>query len=742
MLQPNSLRSTIAVAMVAGLSVIAYAYGFLTSEIGRDVWTETGRVRLLMLVVAYTLLAAALIWRHAAWLTPAILLLASVWAIVAVGPVPLLAVGLLIFSAWQLGLLLLPERRHAGLLDDLLATLLGMAVLSFLQGLLVRFPVHSVQSTLVLLSLPLLFRRRRLLESARVLTAYVGSSRRPDRRQQAAFALAGLPALCHWVVALNPEFGVDALAMHLRIPSVVARIGFWAFDPREASWALMPMGANWLHTPVFLLGGDAAVRLLNVAFALIIGLLVYVGARSVVSQFDSGLLAALFLSTPLVHLLSGSVYVEHYWTAMVVGSFLVVSRLWEAPRAADAYLFAVLAGSAVAAKVGAIGFAVPLGVLAAIALARGRGRSGVRIPSVVAAGGLMLIFASPPYATSFLMTGNPLFPFFDDLFPTSVVESIPVLRDVRFERPLTWTILWDLTFHTDRYIEAGPGVAGLQYLFLVPFSTLAFLARGMRQRGTALAVALAAFGIVFASQSNIRYTYPAMVLLTIAAAPALAWVRQSCRPGARIVVPVALCVLAGNIYLFGSAGTAYQDFWLNPFSQEERVAFVERHAPVRLLEEHLNQVDPGRAAIVIGSNHIADLDGPAFTSTWHHHAIADRLQKAPSIASLLEVTHDYDVRYLIVPVGGGRHREPAGPDPFRPPGDRRGCGSWSVRPGSDPAPVRGGGGDRRGGIHSGRCRRRGDAGGCGRGCLGAHRGPRSARQLQSGPRLRGTVDPQ
>src|SRR5437764_1430936 len=56
----------------------------------------------------------------------------------------------------------------------------------------------------------------------------------------------------------------------------------------------------------------------------------------------------------------------------------------------------------------------------------------------LAASVILLASAAPPYAIAWAKTGNPSFPFFNQLFHSPLLASQFVLRDARFHEPLTW----------------------------------------------------------------------------------------------------------------------------------------------------------------------------------------------------------------------------------------------------------------------------------------------------------------
>src|SRR5262249_29787531 len=154
-------------------------------------------------------------------------------------------------------------------------------------------------------AVPFLLERRRLLAYARAFRLEVDSS-----AEGAAMAVLLFVLLAHWLVALKPEVSADGLSMHLAAPMAGARRSLWPFDFRQYSWAVMPMGGDWAFTGAYLLGGEAAARLLNFALLAVIAAMLRQASLRWLSPAGASLAAALFLSTPLVQLVTGSLFVE------------------------------------------------------------------------------------------------------------------------------------------------------------------------------------------------------------------------------------------------------------------------------------------------------------------------------------------------------------------------------------------------------------------------------------------------
>ena len=125
-----------------------------------------------------------------------------------------------------------------------------------------RLPVNYPAVWLAVLAIPLLLNWRALPRRFAF----------PELRtwgERAACALLAFGLIMHWLVVLKPEQSADGLAMHLAIPANIALHHAFTFEPTLIVWSVMPMGADFAYSIVYLLGGEFAARLLNLAMLLV-----------------------------------------------------------------------------------------------------------------------------------------------------------------------------------------------------------------------------------------------------------------------------------------------------------------------------------------------------------------------------------------------------------------------------------------------------------------------------------------
>ncbi len=613
-------------------------YGIVHQRLfAQFIWSHIGLERFLIFTGAYALVFA-IFFLSKPGLFPIVTVTAAIaFTIAATGPIPLLAVALILFSSLVLGEWILP--------DTLLATLLGLCIYMFALSITALAPVNYSVVYLIALTAPLLARPR----AAAARLARIPSLWKPlrlTRSEQLASGALIFVLLLHWLAALAPEVGPDALAVHLVVPSSVALHHQWPFDVRQHLWSVMPMGADWCFTLAYLLGGETAARLLNLTFLFAIAALLYSTMRKWLPPAPSLILTALFAATPLVQLTTGSLFVENLWALLILGALVSLDRYRELARPAYLYLTFALLGAAAATKPGALSFLVPFAMLAI-------GKpSATSLRRAALALACFLIFAAPPYLTAFAKTGNPVFPYLARYFASPYNDLALAFQGAPPGPHLALGTFYDLTFRTSLYREVQDGAIGFQYFLLLPLAILL-----LRRKTPYLAIAgavtaLLAAVITLASDPGVRYLYPILPLATIFIASAFAVLRTGYARLYPFAISLVIALLGLNLYFLPSSSFLFKDFAPNPLSSRARSDYITAHAPERHLIAHLNQAHPGQPVAFLETNAIAELRAPSVTATWHNVEFYDAILSATTPADCLRIVEDHGAHLIVGPVPG------------------------------------------------------------------------------------------
>ena len=259
-------------------------------------------------------------------------------------------------------------------------------------------------------------------------------------------------------------------------------------------------------------------------------------------------------------------------------------------------------------------------------------------PQLLAGLAIILVVAPLPYLYAWAKTGNPVFPFFNNVFHSPWFDPV-ASPDPRFSEPLTWRTPFDITFETHRYWEGQDGSAGFQFLLLVPLAALAVRRKWRFREWTLAAVAFSATLLGLALRPNLRYLYPAFPLLTLA----IALIARRALWGA------VLAVMALNLWFLPSSSWYHKAFCLDPFDRNAAREYLEAAAPVRLLVDELNHVYPGESALFLDTMDIAGLRGEAWSDGWHDHEFMRKvtaLNTPDEVRRLFESMH---LRHFIYP---------------------------------------------------------------------------------------------
>jgi len=653
--------SALAAAVFAVL-LGAEIHGLATAHLfSQEIWFPVGLKRFSHYTGAYLALAAPVLvlvpWSFAGLMT----VLLAVLTAVSVGPQPLLACGFFLISACALGCRLLGASKLERLQQHMLATLLGIGGYIFLMTPLARTPVHYPLVWGVVLAVPIATDLRGVWER---LVYWASLLRRAELRswgERGAFALLVFFVVAQWFVALKPETSADGLAMHLAVAMNIASHHAMTYEPARFLWSVMPMGADWAYSIVYLLGGEYAARILNFAMLLIVLALLLGATRRWISPSAAFLIAASFAGTALAQLVTGSLFVENFLAAMVLGLVVAIWRFGESAQKRFLYLAMFLGGTAMSIKFGALAY-VAVALPFAIGEMAAHWKLLGRRPAAVCALALLLLVATaaPTYAIAYYKTGNPIFPFNNRKLHSPLLDPSVDVNDSRFHTPIDWTTLYRMTFQTNEAYEGQNGSFGFQYLVVAPFALIGLLVVARRPAILAATVAVGARLMIMRSQPNVRYLYAAMPLLMIPFAALLAWMHTNQRWLYRTLL-VFLAASAGlNAWFLPSASYYHKDFCLRlPFSRAERERYKQEATPVRAVIAWYNQHHPNSAVLLTRDSTLAGLEGDVYANHWHQYTTLEELRHAFTLPDMLALLRKWKVEYLIA-------QKPSAGEPLRP----------------------------------------------------------------------------
>jgi dolichyl-phosphate-mannose-protein mannosyltransferase len=640
-------------AAITVCSVGAVRSGIFTQSI----WDPAGQQRFLLYAAFFAAAASLVFMIRRAALLPCFAAGAMLYVSAVAGVRPVLALLLFALACCGIGLALLrmlrlaaPERRRP-LSLDVVAAVAGAGIWGFAVSFLAFTPWNWPSVHTVLLAVPAMAACRSILIRGReaLRTARAGGG--PTAADYWAMALLLFVLGAQFLMCLKPEVSADGIGVHLVVPMHVAIHHSWHFDVSQISWAVMPMTAEWCFTSVYLLGGEYAAKLLPFVFLVICCVLIVLLCRRLVSRPVSLLIAAVFAATPAVQLITGSMFTDTVWAAFLLGAAVLIVHWTEWRDAAVLPLAGILLGAAMATKLLALSFVAPCAAWVFFNCFGSKRRiDRESLAALMQAGVLFAVLAAPPYATAWIKTGNPVFPYFNDVFRSPHYDTTPDWADQRWKTRFSWRAPFDVTFRSSKFLESQNGAMGLSWILLILLLLAAPRSMFTRPVVGALAIGGLFFLFTWSRASYIRYLIPAFPLLLFGFAGYLRALRSEQPNLYRTVVGATAASILAGTFLLPSSGYWHKNFCLSPLRfQAEAAQYVRQMAPLREMVDYLNRTAPGQPAAFFWVG-LAGLQGRAYTSgtqTFEFHRQCDRATTAEAVKDLMARN---GIRYFVTPL--------------------------------------------------------------------------------------------
>ena len=324
----------------------------------------------------------------------------------------------------------------------------------------------------------------------------------------AGAALAFYGAL-YLINALAPELEPDAIAYHLGLTSEYVRLG--GFPGRVGFYEMLPQGFEMLFVPAFAFGQHSAARLVHCAFLLAtVPLMLRIGRRLELPEGVVLAAAALYFCAPMTGVTGTSAYTDAGGVFFTLATFYAL-LVWRDTR--DVRYLApagITAGFCYAIKFPG-GLVAILAVVFVVAAER-----GIRARQLALLTGMALAVAAPWILRDVIMTGNPVAPLFNRLFPNpyfhpsmerDLAASLGSWRGVPY-----WRVPYELMVGGTFAGTMGP------VFFALPLGLLA-----LRKRAGRLCwLAAALLALPWFWNKDARFLMPALPFLAMALALAVA----------------------------------------------------------------------------------------------------------------------------------------------------------------------------------------------------------------------------
>lgn len=473
--------------------------------------------------------------------------------------------------------------------------------------------------------------------------------------------MVGLLAICAigpYLWSLAPTFRFDALTYHLAVPVAYLRdhgmVDLGSFNSYWAHYAEM------LYTFAMLLLGQPLPGLLHLTAGMLTTAWSFALGRRLAGVRVGILASLLFLSLPMVSYETGTVYIDLFVSLFVMAMVAAGVFWWQQGENGWLMVAGVFGGVALGIKLTAAPLVLVFGLFILGALIF-RHRQFVPIAS----GFLHLavpavLIAAPWFVRDWLWTGNPVYPFFNSLFPAQRVSGSSAVGFTKIDAGFlirTVRLPWDLTFHVRTYYHESPGGAlgalpflGLPWLY--PWSPI-YSIRQRRWFAVLTTGAIAAMILLFNLNSVARYQIPLYALFSIFAALNLetVWRGLSQTHLRRFALWFGLALLLGYIFttrlaLIVRVTDFPERFPIKLFlGKENAQEFLSRSLPVYDAFQYLNQDANGLHKVLSIGNEFklytnAQIDGVILTPR-AYLLVAGATDAASLAARLADNGYDY-----------------------------------------------------------------------------------------------------
>ena len=644
LLASRSLRLVqyLALALSAGIAIVA-GHEIVTAP---AIWNDQPLAWAKVAGAAAALMATVgLRWPHHA--AAATMLTCLVAATILLTPASAVTAALLLGGAMLAGQAVVDRRGPTPVVSAEVATLIGVTLSIGLFAATSRLRVHFPPVHAAIALVALIVWRDRARDFAVRARISLGAPQQATSTERAWIGIAGVIAIVHIVVSAKPEVGFDASTMHLQFAQLVAADHRFGYGVDRYIWAMMPLGADYAFASAYLLGGESAARTVNLGFAALAAALVYRLGRCVASREAALACATLFAAMPLAMLVTGSLFSESLWVALLL-AMLVVLVEGSQRRTALLPAVALLAGGAMATKVMSV-FWVAMLVPAALWIAyRDRALAPLCWRNAVLIG-IGVAIGAWTYVAAWIGTGNPVFPFMNSLFQSPYYETAVSFNNAAYNAPLRPWTPWDLVLDSASYIEGRDGALGLAWLFALPLVVLHFLRRPPATFQLIAALAIVFFIAIYLQQSYLRYLLPAFALLAVLASSALTDLVRS-GPARAVLLAAGIALVAFDLRVIANAHYPHA----TPcnaclYDAGARARYVETYAPLRTIAARLNLELPNARVGFLLPNEPAPAGyvGSSRSGNWHDDAFFRGLVRASNREALWTLARQHALTHVV-----------------------------------------------------------------------------------------------
>ena len=230
-----------------------------------------------------------------------------------------------------------------------------------------------------------------------------------------------IQVLVNLVGALGPELGFDALWYHLTLPKIYFENHSIDYIPGGLLYySAMPKLTEMLYVAGLALGSEIFPKLIHFSFGILCLLAIYKVARKFLSKNYSLLVLVLFYSNLVVGWMSITAYID------LARTFFEMMALWaflewiEKKEQKWLVISAVMLGFAISTKLLAMGSLFIFSVIIILVFLKNKKQFSNLTIGLFVYWLICLLIPLPWFVFSFVHTGNPVYPFFTNIYPVKL----------------------------------------------------------------------------------------------------------------------------------------------------------------------------------------------------------------------------------------------------------------------------------------------------------------------------------
>jgi hypothetical protein len=523
---------------------------------------------------------------------------------------------------------------------------LGVGFYSFLINLLAFFPVNYSGIYFLLLILPIFLFKYDAIKLLISFDDYLKNFRVTSFYSLLICYFVGI----YFLVSLLPELGYDALSIHQLVPAFINEHHLWNFDANNYVMAVIPMGADWIFTLMYLLGGEAATRLINFIFLIFIIYLVGMFSYKESDQATSNLSILLWLSFPITFLITSCLFVENLLSIYILSAFILLLKFRQRNNHKFIYLAAIFLGLSIFTKFSSLLFLPPFFILL---LASFHSYKNIYvITKVTLISILFLILCGiSPYIVAYLKTGNPVFPFFNAVFKSEFFDIQQSFDQPLYKQGFSLSTLYDVTFNSQKYIEGLPGSFGWVFFVVFPVTIIGSFVYKNVISLYGVFISITFIFLIFISQSYLRYIYPAIPIFILSFACFLDKLKKDNIYIGKFISFIILSFIPLNLLFLPAANGFYRNFDINFIWSDysARQDYVHRTHSIRSAIDFLNASYGPNIKVAFFSHPLTSrFRGDPLYVNWYNYNFEKEISSIQSESDLIDVLDARGINLIVL----------------------------------------------------------------------------------------------